>query len=84
MSGYSITDTSKLRPTDHISLIIEALQRMKGDDLYRARAAFNGLTPERMKEQYGFSGRTRQEILDEYEAHEVRVDAAIKWVKSIV
>lgn len=84
MSAYSTTDTSKLRPNDHKSLILESLQRMKGDDLYRARAAFKGLTPEQMKEQHGYSGLTRQEILDGYEAHEARVDAAINWVKSIV
>lgn len=84
MSAYSTVDTSTLGPSDHEALIIQALQRMKGDDLYRARAAFKGLTPEQMKEQHGYSGLTRQEILDGYEAHEARVDAAINWVKSIV
>lgn len=60
MSAYSTVDTSKLGPANHKALILEALCRMKGDDLYRARAAFKGLTSEQMKEQHGYSGRTRR------------------------
>lgn len=55
---------------------------MKGDDTYRARAAFRGYTAEQMKEQYGQSGKTRAQILAEYEAHDAKVDAAIAWVRS--
>ncbi len=63
-------------------LAIRALEQMKGDDLYRARWAFRGLTDEQMKEQYGQSGKTRAEILKEYEVHDARVNQAIAWVMS--
>lgn len=64
----------------HKQLAIQALGQMKGDDLYRARAAFRGLTPAQMHEQHGQSGKTRAQILDEYEAYNAKVDAAIRWV----
>lgn len=66
---------------EHQKLAIQALGNMRGDDLCRARNAFKGCTPEQMGEQYGQSGKTRREILAEYEEHEERVNAAIQWVK---
>lgn len=66
----------------HKELAIQALQNMKGDDTYRARAAFRGMSAEQMKEQHGHSGKTRAEILAGYEAHDAKVDAAIAWVRS--
>lgn len=62
------------------SKVLELLQRAlgyyRGDDLYRAKAHFRGCTPEQMQEQYGESGKTRQQLLDEYEAHEKLCDQA--------
>lgn len=66
----------------HRELAIRALQQMKGDDLYRAEAAFRGLPPDEMKRQYGDSGKTRQQIIDEYRERNAKVDAAIEWVKT--
>lgn len=66
----------------HAEIAIQALQQMKGDDTFRARAAFQGLTPKQMKEQHGGSGVSRAEILADYEARDARIDAAIAWVKS--
>ena len=63
-------------------LAIKALENMRGDDLYRARAAFRHCTPKQMSELYGESGKTRTEIIAEYEAFEAKVNAAIDWVKS--
>lgn len=67
---------------DHKKLAIKALGYMMGDDLARARAAFRHYTPEQMQIQHGDSGKTRAEILAEYEAHEAKVKAAIDWVKT--
>ena len=61
---------------------LHALENARGDDLARARHAFRGLTPQRMGEQYGESGKTRAEIVAGYEAHEREIDAAIAWVRS--
>lgn len=58
------------------------LQCHKGDDLYRARAAFKGLTPEQMQREYGQSGQTCAEIIAQYEANEAEVNAAIAWVEA--
>ena len=38
-----------------------------GDNLYRASAAFRGMPPTMLQEEYGQSGRTRQDIIDGYQ-----------------
>lgn len=60
---------------------IKALYQMLGDDLIRARNAFHHCTPEQMRQKYGQSGKTRIEIIMEYEAHDAKVKAAIAWVE---
>ena len=67
----------------HKDLVIRALEAYKGDDFYRARAAFRGCTPEKMQEEYGQSGKTREKILNEYEKHETAVVRAIDWIKTL-
>jgi len=64
----------------HKELAIRALSNLKGDDLAKARRAFSGLSHEEMQKQHGKSGKTRAELLAEYEACEARIDAAIQWV----
>ncbi len=59
--------------------LLAALEQHRGDDLERATRAFAGVD---MSQQHGFSGRTRQEILDEYRAHADLVDQAVAWVKN--
>ena len=66
----------------HQELAIRALQNMRGDDTARARAAFRGLSFAGMQEQHGHSGKTRAEILAEYEAHDAKVEAAIAYIRS--
>jgi adenylosuccinate synthase len=65
-------------------LAIRALEYMKGDNYPRAKAVFRNYTPEQMQKQYGQSGSTCAQILEEYKQYEEEVDAAIKWVKSII
>ncbi len=67
----------------HKARIIRLLENAKGDDLYRARLAFRGLSPEEMKKEYGKSGQSCQEILDEYEAHEAEINETIAWVRGL-
>lgn len=62
-------------------VVLQALSQMRGDDLYRARLAFRGMTFLEMKEQHGASGKSRAEILAEYEAWELKIDRAEAWVK---
>jgi hypothetical protein len=65
----------------HRALAIKALRQMAGDDLYRARVAFAGYTPEQMSEPHGESGQTRAAILAGYELREANVKAAIAWLE---
>jgi hypothetical protein len=65
---------------EYKQLAIQALEQMRGDDLYCARLAFRAYAPAQMAEQHGQSGKTRAEILAGYEAHDVKVTAAIGWV----
>jgi hypothetical protein len=67
---------------EHKELAIRALNNMMGDNTVRARIAFRNCTPEQMQEQYGQSGQTRAQILAGYEEHDVKVQAAIDWVKN--
>jgi uncharacterized protein (DUF433 family) len=42
------------------------------------------MTVAQMREQHGQSGRTRQEILDDYVAEADNIEAAIDWVNHFV
>jgi hypothetical protein len=53
------------------------------DSLERAEAAFRSRSPEDMQKQYGQSGRTCQQILDEYRAARKLYDEATAWLKSV-
>lgn len=64
-------------------MALDGLYMMRGDDLERAKAAFKYCTPKEMKQLYGQSGQTRQQILDEYQEHCDRVDEAVRWLKSV-
>ena len=62
--------------------LLRALSQHQGDDLARARLAFRGMTPEQMQEPWGQSGRTKQQVLDEYETHEAEISTCAEWVRS--
>jgi hypothetical protein len=64
-------------------IVLAALDRIRGDDYLRAMAAFRGLTPAEMQQQHGASGRTRQQILDDYVAHAAAIDKAVFEVRSL-
>jgi hypothetical protein len=59
--------------------IRRAMESYKGDNLERATRAFAGLSDKQMGEQYGQSGKTCREILDEYrvdrDTHYAAMDA---------
>jgi hypothetical protein len=61
--------------------VLATLESTRGDDLYRARAAFRGLSAERMAQQYGASGRTRAEIIAGYEEQNAKLDALIAYAR---
>lgn len=63
--------------------IIAALRNYRGDDYYRALLAFDGLPEPMMDLQYGNSGKTRREILEECKRHMDAVDAAFREVENL-
>ena len=63
--------------------ILSALAQYRGDDLERAKAAFRGCSPAQMQEQYGASGKTRAEIVADYQRHADRVSAAVAAIKAL-
>jgi len=60
--------------------IIKCINMNRGDDLARARNAFDSFSFSQMQEQHGSSGKTRQQILDSYIEHEKKCDDAIKEI----
>jgi hypothetical protein len=64
--------------------ILTALETYRGDDLYRARSAFRHCTHEELNSEYGQSGKTRAEIIAEYEAREAKINAAIADVERFI
>lgn len=68
---------------EYKEMAIRALQGQKGDDTYRARKAFSGLSEEEMNKEHGFSGKTRKEFLEEYTQSDAKIDKAIEWLRSL-
>lgn len=58
-------------------IVLAALVQYRGDDYARATAAFRNCSPRQLDEQYGQSGKTKRQILEEYHAHVTSVDQAI-------
>lgn len=67
-------------PSDIKLTLLAALEVARDDSLERAQWAFKGLTPEQMQQPHGASGCTRQQVLDTYQAHRNRNEAARSWV----
>jgi hypothetical protein len=61
--------------------VIRHIKQLKGDDTHRARCAFTGFTPREMQEEHGHSGKTRQQILDEYVAYDQKIDMIVDILK---
>jgi len=60
---------------------IRALEKMRGDDLPRAKRVFSKCSKEEMESEYGDSGKTRAQLLAEFEAYDAKVNEVIKWVQ---
>ena len=63
-------------------LALRGLECLRGDDLYRAKAAFKGLSAKEMGMPHGQSGRTRQAVLDGYQSRDDEFAAAIAEISA--
>jgi len=61
--------------------LLRALDQYRGDNLARARRAFQGMSDGELEKEYGQSGKSRRQILTEYEHHaaEVALAEAFVW-----
>ena len=64
-------------------LIIRGLGALLSDDLARAKGTFRGLGEEEMNQPWGSSGKTRKEILQEYQARHDKIQKAMKEVEAL-
>ena len=60
-------------------VILDALSQYMGGDLERAEAAFKNLSEDELNKEYGQSGQTCKEILEEYRERQAEVKNAIMW-----
>jgi len=63
------------------NLILQGLGAIRGDDLEWAQRAWGELPESAMGLQYGASGKTRRQLLEECQKHAEAVDRAAEWVK---
>lgn len=66
------------------TFVVQCIKQAKGDDLHRAKSAFKNFTHQKMNEEYGQSGKTPQQIIDGYKAHEQKCNAAIEAVERLL
>lgn len=62
--------------------VMSIVRNAIGDDLERAKSGFRGLSDKDMDAEYGASGKTRRQILEEYQIGRDRMIAALAWVES--
>jgi len=67
-----MADLRRIAMSQEKETALQALQNMRGDDLYRAGSAFKNYTPKQMQEEYGQSGKTPTEILACIPSRQVR------------
>ena len=63
-----------------VEFIKHAIECWRGDDLAKKKD-FAGMTDEQMEQEHGYSGRTRREVLDGYQAHWDKCDRAIEFLE---
>jgi CRISPR/Cas system-associated protein Csm6 len=64
-------------------LVLKELNRLRGDDYERAKAAFRNRTPKQMQEIYGASGKTCQALLNECREYAEKVERAIAEIEKM-
>ena len=60
---------------------IEIIEGSFGDDLERAEKLFAHFSPAEMKGMHCNSGKTRQQVLDDWRIERVNRIAALNWVR---
>jgi tryptophanyl-tRNA synthetase len=67
-------------------IAINAIQRIGGDyedDYNRYKLRFRGLSEVQLNKEYGQSGKTCREILNECIKQDEKINKTIEWIKSI-
>ena len=67
---------------DKVALIIQRSVSESEDNLYRAERQFEGMGSNQMKQPYGQSGQTCQEVLDRYKNTNADYLNCLEWVRT--
>lgn len=65
-------------------IILDALEQYKGHNLEKAETAFRNLSNDELDKEYGQTGKTCRQILDEYRRHRDEIENAILWVDALL
>ena len=63
--------------------LLQIVRSARGDDLERAKIAFHGMSDALLDQQHGQSGKTRREVLREYETERAEYEAALALAELI-
>lgn len=64
--------------------LLSIVASAQGDDLERAENAFRGMTDGQLDGQYGQSGQTRRQILDDYRQRRAEDKELLDFTKSLL
>ena len=67
---------------DKVALIVARVVSEAEDNLYRARRQFEDMDEDEMKAPYGLSGKTCQEVLNEYKNAAADAANCASWVRA--
>jgi len=68
------------------AMILKMLEEKLGNvehDLYLAEQAFDGMTETELNMEFGRSGSSHKEILNDYKARVDEVQQCIEWIKNV-
>lgn len=73
-----------VKTNNYAEYVRKALRNYKSDNLERAEAAFSGMIDEQLDQQYGQSGKTRREILQEYREARALHQKVETWFANVI
>lgn len=72
------------KPAELAKRLLSIVASAQGDDLERAEAAFRNCSNAELDGQYGQSGRTRRQILDEYRQRRAEDKELLAFTKALL
>ena len=67
---------------DQVLEIVTSALGKASDNLALAKLSFRHMRPDELDKEYGSSGQTCREIMDEYQSEVDRIKRCVEWVKN--